>query len=176
MLNKNFVLVLFIVVLSFTWTVFASEYYSEGYIDEIDIAADFFSEEAELNVEEYDESTYFIAKNNGEVIGLAGFSRGRGYGGIMELLIIVDRRGEILGYEVIIHSETEGIGTPVTEENFINRFVGLNITDPLEIGEDIDVLSGATGSSQGVAEAFRNFSDFVLTLDEAGVVELDIEK
>jgi len=175
MITKKLLLFIFIVVLSFTWSLYASEHYSEGYADELEIAVGFFPEEAELNIEEHEESTYFLAMKEDEKIGLAGFGRGRGYGGLMELLVAVDIEGDILGYQVIIHSETEGIGTPVMEENFISRFVGLNIHDPLEIGEDVDSFSGATVSAEGVAEAVRNFSDFVIKLHEDDIVELDIE-
>ena len=64
---------------------------------------------------------------------------------------------EIIGIGVTTHSETPGLGSRAkTEPSFSEQFKGLSINDPIKVksdGGNIDAISGATITSQGVCAA-----------------------
>ncbi len=94
-----------------------------------------------------------------EYEGLAGVYEAKGKGYVYKcsvqgygstpivFLIALDNDGTYKGYEVIdCSSETSGFGSKVAEEPFISSVKGKNI------GDSIDVISGATISSSAVVD------------------------
>lgn len=80
----------------------------------------------------------------------------------IDLLIGVDANG-IKGIGAIEISETKGVGTKVGEKSFLSQFDGASAADDIE---QIDAISGATYSSDGVKnaaicalEAFAEYSE-----------------
>ncbi len=89
-------------------------------------------------------------------VGYAYVGEGPGYGGAVRVLVGVDgSNGQILGISIVSHSETPGLGSRIEEESFRRQFVGKTLDDPIALGTDIDVLTGATVSSQAVVDAVR---------------------
>jgi Na+-translocating ferredoxin:NAD+ oxidoreductase subunit G len=92
--------------------------------------------------------------------GLEGYvlpAQGRGYGGTIKILAAEAPDGSLLGFEILSHNETPGLGDRATEASFRDRFKGrsrgnLAITTTGEAGK-IDALSGATITSRAVAAA-----------------------
>ena len=84
-----------------------------------------------------------------------------GYGGPVLVRLSVDADGRIAAMDVggVRFMETEGVGSRVKEDAFVQQFIGL--TPPLTPGEDIDTLSGATISSRAVIEAVNDASAFL---------------
>ena len=89
-----------------------------------------------------------------------------GYGGPVLVRLTLDDQGRIAAMEVggARFAETEGVGSRVKDESFIQQFIGL--TPPLTLNTDVDAVSGATISSQAVVDAVNEAAAF-LTQKEA---------
>lgn len=88
-------------------------------------------------------------------LGFATVGRGEGYGGPMDVMVGVAPDGTVVGTVLMEHSDTAGFVEDVTAPEFRERFVGKTADDPVAIGEDIDGVSGATGSSRGFTGGVR---------------------
>lgn len=92
--------------------------------------------------------------------GLEGFIlpvEGRGYGGTIKMIAAADTEGRIIGFEILSHNETPGLGDLATGSEFRDQFTGhghgdLEITKTHEVGK-IDAISGATITSRAVAHS-----------------------
>lgn len=92
--------------------------------------------------------------------GLEGYIlsvEGRGYGGTIKMTAAADTRGRLLGFEILSHNETPGLGDRAAESSFRDQFAGrgageLEVTKTGEEGK-IDAISGATITSKAVASA-----------------------
>ncbi len=127
-----------------------------------------YGEEATFSEFEYEDELFFVAREGGSVIGMAHVAIGTGYGGDMEVLVGLNDAGDIVGLNVIDHSETPDLGDRVLQDDFKERFVGLGYNDPIEIGEDIDSLTGATVSAEAMAEAAREAVDITFEALRSG--------
>jgi len=92
---------------------------------------------------------------NGELVGYAAVGAASGYGGPIEMLVGVDPDGEILGSTIVAERESPGFFRLVESSGLIEGYAGLAITDPLQLDEDLDAVSGATVSAEGVAKSVR---------------------
>lgn len=78
--------------------------------------------------------------------------------GTLVIMIGIDEAGCITGVSVVSHSETSGIGTKVVDNGTLtngmgalDQYQGKSIDDyPLELGVDIDAISGATVTSEAI--------------------------
>ena len=84
-----------------------------------------------------------------------------GYGGPVLVRVRLNADGAIESLNVgeARFAETDGVGSKVKDESFIRQFVGK--TPPLELGKDIDGISGATVSSQAVVDAVNQAAEFL---------------
>ena len=91
-------------------------------------------------------------KNN---VGYAYIGTGEGYGGPMAVMTFTDTNNAITDVEVVMHSETHSYYQKLDEESF---FQGLLNSHPLELKseDEIDVISGATLSCNGVVEGIKS--------------------
>ncbi|MFO7682236.1 MAG: FMN-binding protein [Chloroflexota bacterium] len=92
---------------------------------------------------------------NGELVGYAAVGQASGYGGPIEMLVGVNADGDILGSTIVVERESPGFFRLVENSGLIESYAGQVITDPLQLGEDLDAVSGATVSAEGVALAVR---------------------
>ncbi len=104
------------------------------------------------------ERTVFIGKYDGEPKAVAFDSSGSGYGGDIGVIVGVNiEKDELIGVAVTTHKETPGLGARAkTDKTFIAQFKGNAIPDEYAVkadGGNVDVLSGATITSRGVAQA-----------------------
>lgn len=97
-------------------------------------------------------------------VGGAGF-----WGPIYGMVAVDPKASKILGLAFYRHSETPGLGARMTEEWFTNQFIGLPLypteedkkifylrpTGTKEAPNDLDAITGATGTSRGI-EVFLN--------------------
>lgn len=105
----------------------------------------------------------------GQIIGYAFVGEANGYGGVVRILVGVDEQtDQILQLKVLEHTETPGLGSKIENESFRNQFVGLKQSDSIKLGEDIDVISGSTVSSQAVVEAVRQGFDDAVAIYRGG--------
>ena len=72
----------------------------------------------------------------------------QGHGGPIELAVAVDHKGILLGADVIRHQETPAYVKGLPE--FLKQIHGIPAKVPLELGENIDGISGATITSTAV--------------------------
>ncbi|MBT9133821.1 MAG: Electron transport complex subunit RsxG [Firmicutes bacterium] len=100
--------------------------------------------------------TYFLATKDGRLIGAIMQSAGSGYAGPINLVVAVDMAGAVQGVRITGHRETPGIGDRVTASAFLGQFAGKTARDPLAVGGDVQVISGATLSVRGVTTGVRN--------------------
>ena len=92
---------------------------------------------------------------DGQVIGYAATATSPGYGGPIDVLVGVDPTGEVLGVEIVTQRESPGFFRLVTSSDLVAEYTGRAITDPLRLGEDLDAVTGATVSAEGVSNAVR---------------------
>ena len=78
--------------------------------------------------------------------GYAYIIENQGYSDVITFGLAFDQDGNITGYEIINLSDTDGIGTQVRDEAFVNSVVGKTSTDAFA------TISGATISSEAVVE------------------------
>lgn len=99
----------------------------------------------------------FPAKKAGVTFAVALEGRGKGFGGLIGVMVGVSRDGALLDIGITAHSETPGVGSKVAEASFTDRFKGL----PLNKGLTVDAISGATYSSRGVVAAVEQAVGYV---------------
>ncbi len=116
-------------------------------------------------VEEYTTAsgeTVNVVFENNEIIGYTVHVVASGYVGPVDMMVGIDRTGKISGIRIISMEETPGVGTKIRASSFLAQFIGLDRS--VVYGENADVISGATFSSQAVAQgvnaALAVFVDF----------------
>jgi len=98
----------------------------------------------------------FIAFNSkDEIIGYAALGKGQGYGGPIEMLVGIDPQGEITSVKIVTQRETPGFFRLILSEGFPEQYIGHIFKDPLQLNSDLDAVSGATVSSEGIAASAR---------------------
>jgi electron transport complex protein RnfG len=97
---------------------------------------------------------FFVAKIDGKNM-VAFETSGKGYGGDVGLVVGVDTtEDKIFGVGVTTHSETAGLGSKAKEDpKFAAQFAGIDTKGPIEVGNPINALSGATITSRAVCSA-----------------------
>lgn len=76
-----------------------------------------------------------------------------GYGGPVLVRLTLDESGMIQNADIggARFQETEGLGSRVRDDAFVQSLIGKK--PPLELGKDVDAVSGATVSSTAAVEA-----------------------
>lgn len=99
----------------------------------------------------------FPAKKAGKTFAVALEGKGKGFAGLIGVMVGVSKDGKLLDIGITSHSETPGIGSRVAEASFTEKFKGLKA----EVGVKIDSISGATYSSKGVIAAVNQAIGYV---------------
>jgi electron transport complex protein RnfG len=106
----------------------------------------------------------FPAYKNGEIWAVAYEVIGKGYGGEIGVIVGIEvAEEELLGIGITTHKETPGLGARIREQGFRSGFAGLPLSGEAKLkadGGEVDAVSGATISSQGVCEAVTQAFDF----------------
>lgn len=111
--------------------------------------------------EEYDydddSGVFTLYDTGGEKIGYAFLAVGAGYGGEISILVGLEDAETVKGIIILSLYETPGMGSRITDAEFLDQFIGLNINDVSlsQDGGQIDGLTGATISSRAVVDAVR---------------------
>jgi len=92
-------------------------------------------------------------KRSGETVAFGVFVSPSGYGGKIDMLVIVSPDMKVVGVSVISMSETPGLGSSATEEGYLNGYIGMDGT--AKLGEDIDIIAGATRTSKAIFEGVK---------------------
>ena len=111
------------------------------------------------------ERSFYVGVFDGKANAVAYESSGKGFGGDIGVMVGVKiETDELLGMGVTTHSETPGLGSRAKDDpSFRAQFKGLSITEPFKVKSDggqIDAVSGATITSQGVCQGVTDSSGF----------------
>ena len=91
----------------------------------------------------------------GELLGVMASTAVQGYDGPISYNLAVDKEGKILAMRIVEHSETQGVGDVIEKPQFQEQFIGKSYLDPLQPGEDVDTISGATKSTAPMIDSIR---------------------
>lgn len=103
------------------------------------------------------EDDIYMIYYNGAEIGFAFLAVGKGYGGLIDILVGLEDETTIKGVTIVSHLESPGLGARIISSSFRDQFVGVNIADVAltQKGGEIDAITGATISSRAVVDAIR---------------------
>jgi len=99
--------------------------------------------------------------SNGMFVGVAFVTteicpeKTRGFQSRISTLVGVDVQGKIVEVKILQQAESLGRKTRELEGDFINQFVGKDVSDPLILGMDVDAITGATITSSAVNNSIR---------------------
>lgn len=97
-----------------------------------------------------------------------------GFGGIIDMLVGIDREGRVLAVSIISHAETPSLGAVAAADNgagaaFRGSFIGLS--GEIKVSKDggqADTITGATVTSRAVAAGVSAAVEFAAGLDQGG--------
>ncbi|KAA3647343.1 MAG: FMN-binding protein [Chloroflexi bacterium] len=90
-----------------------------------------------------------------EPVGYAAVGEAPGYAGPIEMLVGIYPDGEISGVSIVAQRESPGFFRLIENQEFVLQFFGKAVSDPLQLGQDIDAVSGATTSAEAIARSVR---------------------
>lgn len=104
---------------------------------------------------EYRSGIYLGYDEDGSLLGYAASGEAPGYGGPIQLLVGVAPDGQIVAAEILQQRDTPGFFRLVLSAGLLESLTHHQATDALQLGQDLDAVSGATLSAEGVAAAAR---------------------
>lgn len=113
-------------------------------------AAEFFERRGDLWL-----GTRTAADGGETLVGYVGLGEAPAYGGPLEMMVAINTAGEVAGVVVVQHRDTPSFFHKLAANDFFDQLLGKPITDDFMVGEDLDAVTGATISSEGVATAVR---------------------
>jgi len=131
-----------------------------GADDFVEVKRNLTSPDASVTVE-----SAYLAKLNGETIGMALKVSRASYGGPVVLLagVSVDKR--ITGVKIMEHSDTPGLGANAASSSyyvnkakgitFYGQFAEKNVDDPFAVKGDVAAITASTITSKAVASAVK---------------------
>ena len=112
---------------------------------------------------------FYSGKNKEDVFtGFAVILNEEGKHGIISFLVAIEPEGKIRKVEVLETSEVKG--RPINQRRFLRQFVGKDSNKPMELGKDIQAVTGATISSGSAVKAVKR----ALIIWKELVMEVDI--
>ncbi|MBN2530260.1 MAG: RnfABCDGE type electron transport complex subunit G [Deltaproteobacteria bacterium] len=103
----------------------------------------------------------YVAQKNKMPLAMATILDGRGYGGIIRVMVAVDvNKKEIIATRTLQQTETRGLGDQIAnpEEPFVKQFNGMRMEANLKLtseGGQVDGMSGATVTSTAYAKTVK---------------------
>ena len=89
----------------------------------------------------------------GSITGYVAFGVGKGFGGPMLVMVLWSTEGVCLDIQVSLHHESKAWYDRLTAD-FFAQFIGKTYNSNFVLGEDVDAVSNATRSSEGVNNGF----------------------
>lgn len=102
------------------------------------------------------------AMSGDEWLGTAVESTTGGFGGDLKIMVGFDKEGNILGYSLLAHSETPGLGAKADQwfqKDQKGDIIGKNPSSPLTVskdGGDVDAITASTITSRAFLNAVNN--------------------
>ncbi len=107
----------------------------------------------------------YLATASGKPSAIILRSQTIGYEGTIELLIVINADGKLLGIKTLKQSETPGLGGKIADQPnpWLQRFIGKSRVDPADSGwalkkdqGQFDQIAGATVTSRAVVNAIHD--------------------
>ena len=123
-----------------------------------------------IEIEEKEGMTFYIGiDGQGNKKGVAFKTTGSGFGGPIDVMVGYDpKEGKLTGIEILSMSETPGLGARIQEPQFTEQFKGKSVEDEFEPKKDIQIITGATISPTGVANAIKGALNEVVKIYPVG--------
>ena len=93
-----------------------------------------------------------------QLIGYGAIGTGSGYGGDMHVAVGVDTEGTVVSLAIVEQKETFSFFRRVLRGNLLKSLLGKTCADRFTLGEDVDVITGATYTSRALVDAVRQAS------------------
>ena len=111
-----------------------------------------------MYVELTETATYAVKDKTGKVIGTVLLSSPysdniKGFNGPTPLQIALDEKGKIIEVQVLNNNETPKFLQRVVDAGFLNSWNGLTVKEALN--KEVDAVSGATYSSNGIQQSLK---------------------
>lgn len=102
---------------------------------------------------------WYAALKDGKTVAYVLPAESKGYGGTIKMLTAVSPDGKSLGYKILEHNETPGLGDNASKTKFSDQFIGKKAVD-LEVVKvptqtNIQALTGATITSRAVTKGIK---------------------
>jgi electron transport complex protein RnfG len=102
---------------------------------------------------------WFTAEKDNRVEAYVVPGEGKGYGGTIKMLVAVKPDGSLIGYKVLAHNETPGLGDRTTQPKFRAQYAGKTVKEMFLTKDSpdgkIDAIAGVTISSRAITKAVR---------------------
>ena len=110
--------------------------------------------------------TIWTASKSGAPVGHIIRTEVQGYSGIIKMMFGLDANKTITGFEILVQTETPGLGAKITTPQFREQFKGKTL-EQLVLKKDnpqgaIDAITAATISSRAVTKAVHTALDTFL--------------
>ena len=110
-------------------------------------------------------TAYDINDKQGNLLGKAVVTTENGFGGPLKVLVGFNTDGDILGYTVLEHAETPGLGAKAGEW-FQDKIIGMNPgTNNFTVSKDggeVDAITASTITSRAFLRAIQNAYDKII--------------
>jgi hypothetical protein len=93
-----------------------------------------------------------------KLVGYIALESGHGYGGDLLLAVALSPEGSIEGLAVVDHKETAAYFERVMRRGVLDGLKGKKYSDPFDLDQDVDSVTGATLSVKALAVAARKAS------------------
>jgi len=114
-------------------------------------------EPVEIEKIEEEDLVFYKAKDiKGNLIAYVFICEARGYASDIRTVISLKPQGSIIAVKVLEQRETPGVGTRITEDEFLNQFKNKNVNG------QFDTITGATISSTAVINSIKEKAQKVL--------------
>ncbi|MFH1678291.1 MAG: RnfABCDGE type electron transport complex subunit G [Candidatus Omnitrophota bacterium] len=100
-------------------------------------------------IEEEDLVFYKAKDAEGNLIAYVVITKAYGYSSDIKTVVSISPEGNIIAVKVLSQGETPGIGSRITEGDFLNQFKDKALT------EEFDTITGATISSTAVIDSIK---------------------
>jgi len=124
------------------------------------------------------ESVY-AAYSGVQLIAYITIGEASGYGGTLEVAVVVDQQGKVINLAILNERETVEYIRRVERAGLPGSLVGKSCQDPFRLGQDVDAISGATYTVYAIAQAVstgcRQLATAGLGLDAAEEAKLHIK-
>ena len=114
-----------------------------------------------------------------ELVGYCVEVQAQGFGGVITMEVGVDLNGQVTGVAVTDHSESTGMGTMAMENAQLRKYVGMSGTIRTSGANSVDVVTGATATSEAITAGVNQALAIVANLETDGSVQYvdsDVER